>query len=149
MENLTYERAILLDIISDEDVKIMQKLKRIRESAKKDYEYFCNNIKFKFNEEYVAYKFIGDRIYRGAIVRRDGRIILSKCTGHRFSFSILCENDLYIYYRDQYFLSKKISSEAEELRDEFRNNAYNGSACRYFIKKIASGELEVDDIYNI
>ena len=30
MKNLTYERANILDIISDEDVKIMEKLKKVQ-----------------------------------------------------------------------------------------------------------------------
>ncbi|MBR1884516.1 MAG: hypothetical protein IJ809_06295 [Clostridia bacterium] len=35
MENLTYERANIFDIISDEDVKIMEKLKKSKKVQKK------------------------------------------------------------------------------------------------------------------
>lgn len=144
MTNLTYERANILDIISDEDVKIMQKLKKIKKSAEEDYKVICQSFTFKFNQEKVEYEVIGDEKYCGIqIYHYLSRFVLKKHNEHFDIFHINSEDDMYKYYKAQYLLSKKLLPDDENEKKEFETNAYIGLVIRKLVHLISDGKLKL------
>ena len=143
MTNLTYERANILDIISDEDVKIMQKLKKIKKSAEEDYKVICQSFTFKFNQQWIEYQIIADEKYCSVVIFHGGKLVFGKKDEHSDICTIQSEDDIYDYYKAQYLLSKKILPNAEDEKEKFMGYAYIGAAIRKIVHLISDGKFKL------
>jgi len=137
MENLIYEKVKILEDISDEDLKIMQKLRKIKKSAEEDYEFLCKSFTFKFKQDSLTYNILGDKKYVSMEIYNSGRLVFEKKDGHYDVCNIFSVDDIYEYYEAQYLLRKNILPNNEEDKEKFRVNAYFGQVIRMLIHKIS------------